>query len=66
MIWRAGCALRVALTLLGSGYIHPDEHFQSVEIASRDIHNITAFTPWEFGGGPDGQPLARVDFPPFV
>ncbi|KAG2224178.1 hypothetical protein INT45_001296 [Circinella minor] len=30
------------------GYIHPDEYFQSPEVAAGYIYNIKSFTPWEY------------------
>lgn len=32
----------------GTGYIHPDEFFQSPEISAQDILNLRAYRPWEF------------------
>lgn len=31
-----------------SSYIHPDEHFQSLEIMARDFAGISVTVPWEF------------------
>ncbi|KAL1465144.1 hypothetical protein WDU94_004734 [Cyamophila willieti] len=41
--------LRLVLTLLPqSGYIHPDEFFQSSEVVIGDIFNVENSKPWEF------------------
>ncbi|XP_063993166.1 GPI mannosyltransferase 4 [Diachasmimorpha longicaudata] len=44
------CAgLRIVLTLLPqTGYIHPDEFFQSVEVIAGDRFDISVNKPWEF------------------
>ncbi|XP_003707649.1 phosphatidylinositol glycan anchor biosynthesis class Z [Megachile rotundata] len=42
-------ALRIILTLIPqTGYIHPDEYFQSVEVISGDNFDIDVNKPWEF------------------
>lgn len=42
-------ALRFFLTLVPqTGYIHPDEYFQSIEVVSGDYFDIDIFKPWEF------------------
>lgn len=42
-------ALRIALTLTPqTGYIHPDEYFQSIEVISGDHFDIDIYKPWEF------------------
>lgn len=49
MLWCLLAAVRVFLTLWPqSGYIHPDEFFQSVEIAAGDLLHYETFRPWEF------------------
>lgn len=64
---RAAVALRVALAVLGTGYVHPDEQFQAVEVGARDVLGVAAHVPWEFGGnGTTGRLLDAADFPPFV
>ncbi|EFN88229.1 GPI mannosyltransferase 4 [Harpegnathos saltator] len=41
--------LRIALTLVPqTGYIHPDEFFQSIEVISGDHFDIDINRPWEF------------------
>lgn len=34
------------------GYIHPDEYFQSVEIAAGDIYGFDILRPWEYNSFP--------------
>ncbi|XP_043284798.1 GPI mannosyltransferase 4 [Venturia canescens] len=42
-------ALRVILTILPqTGYIHPDEYFQSIEVIAGDHFDIDVYKPWEF------------------
>lgn len=42
-------ALRIIMTLIPqTGYIHPDEYFQSVEVISGDNFDIDVNKPWEF------------------
>ena len=40
-------SLRLLFTM-STGYPHPDEFFQSPEIAAADIFNFNVFIPWEF------------------
>lgn len=41
--------LRIALTFAPqTGYIHPDEFFQSIEVISGDHFDIDVYKPWEF------------------
>ncbi|XP_014472747.1 PREDICTED: GPI mannosyltransferase 4 [Dinoponera quadriceps] len=41
--------LRIALTFVPqTGYIHPDEFFQSIEVISGDHFDIDVYKPWEF------------------
>ncbi|XP_003485757.1 GPI mannosyltransferase 4 isoform X1 [Bombus impatiens] len=41
--------LRIILTLIPqTGYIHPDEYFQSIEVISGDYFDIDVNKPWEF------------------
>ena len=47
--------------VLSTGYIHPDEHFQSCEIASNYVFNISSFIPWEYGGDGNGNGMSMVD-----
>ncbi|EZA54636.1 GPI mannosyltransferase 4 [Ooceraea biroi] len=42
-------ALRITLTLAPqTGYIHPDEFFQSIEVVSGEHFDIDVYKPWEF------------------
>ncbi|XP_054266608.1 GPI mannosyltransferase 4-like [Macrosteles quadrilineatus] len=53
--------LRIALTLLPqTGYIQPDEYFQSIEIVNEDIFNVEASRPWEFNAT---KPIRSVALP---
>jgi phosphatidylinositol glycan class Z len=36
------------LLLIYDRYIHPDEFFQSIEVASKDIFGWKTLIPWEF------------------
>uniref|UniRef100_A0A8D8YRR3 Mannosyltransferase n=1 Tax=Cacopsylla melanoneura TaxID=428564 RepID=A0A8D8YRR3_9HEMI len=48
-VYWIAAGLRVVLTLLPqSGYIHPDEFFQSTEVVIGDIFNVENSKPWEF------------------
>ena len=40
--------LRLLLTLLPLGYIHPDEVFQSVEVVAGDVFGLEVVRTWEF------------------
>ncbi|XP_071650491.1 GPI mannosyltransferase 4 [Temnothorax longispinosus] len=41
--------LRIVLTFAPqTGYIHPDEFFQSIEVVSGDHFDIDVYKPWEF------------------
>ncbi|XP_050413789.1 GPI mannosyltransferase 4 [Patella vulgata] len=42
------------------GYIHPDEFFQTIEIAAGDILNTDVFRAWEFNST---MPLRSISFP---
>eukprot|EP01137_Pigoraptor_chileana_P010197 Opistho-2@59452 len=47
--YAAALVLRLAIVLLPlPSYIHPDEFFQSPEVAATDVFNLTATLPWEF------------------
>ena len=42
-------SLRIILTLIPqTGYIHPDEYFQSIEVISGDHFDIDVNKPWEY------------------
>ncbi|KAK3925905.1 GPI mannosyltransferase 4 [Frankliniella fusca] len=41
--------LRIILTLVPqTGYIHPDEYFQTVEVVAGDVFDLEVERPWEF------------------
>ncbi|XP_014234742.1 GPI mannosyltransferase 4 [Trichogramma pretiosum] len=41
--------LRIVLTFIPqTGYIHPDEYFQFIEVAAGDSFDIDVYRPWEF------------------
>uniref|UniRef100_A0A8C6RH35 Mannosyltransferase n=1 Tax=Nannospalax galili TaxID=1026970 RepID=A0A8C6RH35_NANGA len=49
VIWGSLSLLRVLWCLLPqTGYIHPDEFFQSPEVMAEDILGVQATRPWEF------------------
>jgi len=58
IIWRRWyiifCTLRVIIAVFGTGYIHPDEYFQSIEVwagrreCSTDEENYCGGLAWEF------------------
>ncbi|XP_006884349.1 PREDICTED: GPI mannosyltransferase 4 [Elephantulus edwardii] len=50
VLWGGLCLLRVLWCLLPqTGYVHPDEFFQSPEVMAEDILGTEAARPWEFG-----------------
>ncbi|BES92356.1 Alg9-like mannosyltransferase family [Nesidiocoris tenuis] len=54
-------ALRLLLALAPqTGYIHPDEFFQSVEVINGDVFQVASNRPWEFNSS---QPLRSVTLP---
>lgn len=46
------CYAAVALLVFEPSYIHPDEHFQSLEVLYRDLYGASTNVPWEFGEVP--------------
>lgn len=51
MLWELLSLLRVGLVFAPqTGYIHPDEFFQSTEIAAGDIFDLQVNRTWEFAG----------------
>ncbi|XP_064477974.1 GPI mannosyltransferase 4-like [Ornithodoros turicata] len=47
--WLMFATLRVALVFVPqTGYIHPDEFFQTTEVASGDIFGLKIYRSWEF------------------
>ncbi|NXU47206.1 PIGZ mannosyltransferase, partial [Turnix velox] len=48
-LWALLAALRAGWCLLPqTGYLHPDEFFQSPEVMAGDILNLHVYYPWEF------------------
>ncbi|XP_050729955.1 GPI mannosyltransferase 4-like isoform X2 [Eriocheir sinensis] len=50
---------RLYLATVQTGYIHPDEFHQSVQVMARDILDIDAGKPWEFHAN---NPIRSVTF----
>lgn len=49
-IWTLALALRIISAILSKGYIHADEHYQSIEVVYNEIFGI-GIIPWEFTEG---------------
>jgi GPI mannosyltransferase 4 len=49
-LWIGLLILRVAF-VIQPGYVHPDEFFQSSEVAARSVFHFDTFVPWEFVTG---------------
>ncbi|XP_014610169.1 PREDICTED: GPI mannosyltransferase 4 [Polistes canadensis] len=48
-LYWALAAFRILLTLVPqTGYIHPDEYFQAIEVISGDRFDIDIYKPWEY------------------
>ena len=65
-VWTLLALLRVLLTILGqTGYIHPDEFFQGLEVVSGNVFNCSAdiFEAWEFRVSDDQKPLRSILVP---
>ncbi|XP_038671824.1 GPI mannosyltransferase 4-like [Scyliorhinus canicula] len=61
MVWLALGLFRILWCLVPqTGYIHPDEFFQSPEVMAGDILNLKIFRPWEFN---TSYPSRSVLFP---
>ena len=59
-MWSLLAIVRIVVSTLPLGYVHPDEHFQSVEIAAKQVFGYQVFTPWEFEFNFEiGQPPIR-------
>lgn len=43
-------ALTRVVFAFASGYVHPDEWFQSTEVTARDVFGVDTAIPWEFSG----------------
>ncbi|XP_071517348.1 GPI mannosyltransferase 4 [Panulirus ornatus] len=48
ILWWMLAMARLYLATVQTGYIHPDEFHQSVQVMARDILSIDARKPWEF------------------
>ncbi|KAL5961654.1 GPI mannosyltransferase 4 [Taenia solium] len=61
-------SLRLSFVILQSpGYLHPDEFFQSIEIATHDIYtNACSFRTWEFEPVEHGPVRSRSSIYPLV
>ncbi|KAH8860523.1 NAD-dependent protein deacetylase SRT1 [Schistosoma japonicum] len=57
--------LRIAFVLT-SGYLHPDEYFQSIEVAAGDIYNLDVLRTWEFHLVDKGPLRSVAGMLPFV
>ncbi|XP_071070805.1 GPI mannosyltransferase 4 [Dasypus novemcinctus] len=52
LLWGSLSLLRVVWCLLPqTGYVHPDEFFQSPEVMAEDVLGLQAARPWEFAAG---------------
>lgn len=51
---------------LQSGYLHPDEYFQGIEVAAGDIYNLDVLRTWEFRLGDEGPLRSVAGMSPFV
>ncbi|MBK5113751.1 MAG: glycosyltransferase family 39 protein [Candidatus Heimdallarchaeota archaeon] len=59
LIWTVALLIRILASIFSKGYIHPDEHYQSIEVAYREVFGIGKI-PWEFIDG------ARSWFYPYI
>ncbi|XP_074154105.1 GPI mannosyltransferase 4 [Sminthopsis crassicaudata] len=61
VLWGGLGLLRIAWCLLPqTGYLHPDEFFQSPEVMAEDVLGLEVYRPWEFL---PGSPCRSVLFP---
>ncbi|CAH8513390.1 unnamed protein product [Schistosoma haematobium] len=51
---------------LQSGYLHPDEYFQGIEVAAGDIYNLDVLRTWEFQLDDKGPLRSVAGMSPFV
>ncbi|KAK7051131.1 hypothetical protein SK128_024531 [Halocaridina rubra] len=63
IFWWGLAIARLYLATVQTGYIHPDEFHQSVQVMAGDILNIDAPKPWEFSSS---SPIRSVTFSAFV
>lgn len=67
LLWRLLVVLRIALTLVPqTGYIHPDEFFQSIEVVAGDVLDLRVHLPWEFNSSASSDPPIRNILIPYV
>ncbi|MPC16064.1 GPI mannosyltransferase 4-like [Portunus trituberculatus] len=59
ILWTMLALARLYLATVQTGYIHPDEFHQSVQVMASDILNIDARKPWEFHSE---NPIRSVTF----
>ena len=50
LIWFAALVIRILAAIFSKGYIHPDEHYQSIEVAYNEVFGFGKL-PWEFIDG---------------
>ncbi|NHJ49034.1 MAG: phospholipid carrier-dependent glycosyltransferase [Asgard group archaeon] len=50
LIWLIAFTIRVFVAIFSKGYIHPDEHYQSIEVAYDTVFGLGRI-PWEFEDG---------------
>jgi len=50
LIWFLAFVVRILASIFSKGFIHPDEHYQSIEIAYYEIYG-EGYIPWEFEEG---------------
>ncbi|XP_075167212.1 phosphatidylinositol glycan anchor biosynthesis class Z [Haematobia irritans] len=53
-------ALRIVLVFMGTGYLHPDELFQSVEVINGDHFRLEHVRTWEFN---NTMPVRSITLP---
>ncbi|XP_045618328.2 GPI mannosyltransferase 4 isoform X1 [Procambarus clarkii] len=63
IFWWMLAMARLYLATVQTGYIHPDEFHQSVQVMARDILDIDAKKPWEFH---TENPIRSVTFSALV
>lgn len=50
LIWFVALVIRILAAVFSKGYIHPDEHYQSIEVAYKEVFGFGKI-PWEFIDG---------------
>ncbi|XP_042882765.1 GPI mannosyltransferase 4-like [Penaeus japonicus] len=63
IFWWMLAAARLYLATVQTGYIHPDEFHQSLQVMARDVLDIDALKPWEFH---TSTPIRSVAFSAIV